>query len=262
MKMKRLFVVLLLSMAMVFSMDAFAGFSSGARSSVSSPSRSYSAPARTYSSPAPAPTRVSAPVSAPKSFSSPPAASKPSPSATASSPTPTASSPSTPSAASSKPSMTVNRASSAPKATKADVAAYKEAASSGKAFKTKAEATQTFTKNIDKECPSKFTAEPSVRPTYIPQSYSCPSGQNVTINYNRSYGGYGYMDPLTNAFVLFSAASMLSASDHERIMMQHGYYVGDPPVYHSSIVSQIFVGCIVLLVFGIVVVVLFGKRFA
>ena len=43
------------------------------------------------------------------------------------------------------------------------------------------------------------------------------------------------MDPITNAFILFSAASMLSSSEHEHIMEQKGYYVGNPPIEKENV---------------------------
>ena len=92
---------------------------------------------------------------------------------------------------------------------KADSAAYKAAQQKGTAFKTKAEATSYFKKNADTKYPSKFEVKPTTRPEYIPEKYMV-NGKSVNVSWNPTHSSYGYVDPISNAFVAYSVANMAS----------------------------------------------------
>lgn len=76
--------------------------------------------------------------------------------------------------------------------------------------------------DLDKKFPTKFTSEPTLRPTYIPQTYRTTSGQNVNITYNN--GSYGYIDPISNVFMGLAIADMLNDDNTVQIISnQEGY---------------------------------------
>jgi len=130
----------------------------------------------------------------------------------------------------------------------ADVAAYKSAVTKGTAFKTKAEAVDSFKKVADTKYTSKFEKEPTARPEYIPNDYSV-GGKTVPITYNQMSGGYGYTDPITNAFILYSLASMASDSHRDVVMAKDGYYVGEPiKPSHGLIVAIMLIALVSFLV--------------
>jgi len=133
---------------------------------------------------------------------------------------------------------------------KADQAAYKAATTNGTAFKTRAEAVETFKKTADTKYPSTFASQPAARPSYIPEKQSI-GGKDVTISYNQAGGGYGYMDPITNLFILYSVASMASNDHQDKLMTQQGYYVGEPVPYKSPVLAIFIVFIAVCVVVGL-----------
>lgn len=130
---------------------------------------------------------------------------------------------------SSQPSFSGSRPSSPSNTMSgADRALYQKAKTNGTAFNNRDTAVNSFRQQYGNQYTSRFSSEPSSRPSYIPQSYNV-RGRNVTIIYNRGYGGYGYMDPWTHSWIMYDMWA-----DHmmmDRMMMSRGYYYGSPYGY-------------------------------
>ncbi|HEV7406259.1 MAG TPA: hypothetical protein VGO11_25145 [Chthoniobacteraceae bacterium] len=109
------------------------------------------------------------------------------------------------------------------------------------------------------EYQSTFPTQPNTRPSYIPQTTSV-GGNNYTVIYNQSYGGYGYyMGGNWMAYNVLSDAIMMDS-----LMNRHNYaygpsyaYGSGPVYYQHSSGGGFFVGLlfIVILVIAAVVVV-------
>lgn len=109
--------------------------------------------------------------------------------------------------------------------------------SSGKSFSSKADATAAFKKDNAGKFSSKYDKEPATRPSHIPQSTKV-GNQNVNINYNSTYGGYGYMHPTLGTWIMYdmmSDAVMMSAMMHS-----HGYHVGAPVAPGGVVVAPTY----------------------
>ncbi len=219
------------------------GFGGGGRSSFGGGGRSsWGGGSRSYSAPAPAPR------------SSGWGGSRSSGASGWGSSTPTRSS-STPRAGWGSSSTTQPRLSTA------DRNLYQRAKTNGTSFSNRTDAVSNFKSRYAGQYPTSFAREPSSRPSYIPQT-TMVGGRNVTIIYNSGYGGYGYMNPLTNAWIMYDLWS-----DHvmmDRMMYNQGYYYGASPmgygppvVYHaSSIVGSIIGGVVLLIVLIVFIVVI------
>lgn len=221
---------LLLVCTLIFSAECFAkpggggsrssgGFSSSrsssSRSSFSSPSRSSSGFSSKPSTPSAPKPSVSTPSRSSGGFSSQPKAPIVTPNTTGSKPVtkPTTSSstgfsPSTQSSFKPKPSSPV------------DLQAAKQVRV-GNVTMTKDQAVNDFKTKHASTYTSSYKTEPTSRPSHIPQSTSV-GGKTVNITYNSSNGGYGYMHPLTGAWMAYDVMSdmaMMSMLMHNN----HGY---------------------------------------
>ena len=103
---------------------------------------------------------------------------------------------------------------------------YDSAKATGKAFPSKDAAIEDWKKKNTGKYESKFTTEPSVKPSYIPNTYTGSNGYSAPISYNQQYGGYGYMDAL-GTFILWDALTDIAFQDNQ--IQQAGYYIGNPP---------------------------------
>jgi hypothetical protein len=129
---------------------------------------------------------------------------------------------------------------------------FDSAKRNGTLFSSKAEAGAAFKSRYAQDYGSKFTAEPSVRPGYIPSS-AMIGGRNVNIVYNSALGGYGYMHPSLGTWMLFDALADAAMLDHA--MSNRGYYYGAQPVYLShgpSFLGLAFTLLVLLIVVSIV----------
>lgn len=113
---------------------------------------------------------------------------------------------------------------------------------------------------------NKYTSAtpPSTRPTYVPSSVTV-SGRPTTVIYHSVPGGgygYGYMDPLTHAFVTLAVADMIMDA-HEMRNAGYGNWdangraiVAAPPVYQQPVVPQeSHVGAIILGVIAVIIII-------
>jgi hypothetical protein len=107
---------------------------------------------------------------------------------------------------------------------------YDSARRNGTLFSSQTEATQAFRSRYAKDYGSTFAAEPTARPSYIPQS-TMVGGRNVNIFYNQGLGGYGYLHPTLGTWMLYDAIS--DAAMANSLMGSRGYYYGGAPVYLS-----------------------------
>ena len=95
----------------------------------------------------------------------------------------------------------------------------------GTTFSDRSSAVSNFKTQYGSQYTNRFSSEPATRPSWVPNSYTV-GGRNVTVIYNRSYGGYGYYGP-TGAWMMydiFADTVMLDA-----MMRQRSYYYGAPP---------------------------------
>lgn len=106
---------------------------------------------------------------------------------------------------------------------------YDTARRSGTLFSTKTEAQSAFASRYKSQYGSTFQAEPTVRPTWIPQSTTV-GGQGANVVYNAGLGGYGYFHPSLGTWILYDAMS--DAIMMDSLMNRHNYYYG-APVYMS-----------------------------
>ena len=91
----------------------------------------------------------------------------------------------------------------------------KRVGTKGNVFGSKSKAEAAYRKNLK----TKWNTEPSVRPSYVPRTYS-DGGKNYNVGFNN--GGYGYWGP-SNTWVALAAGSMLMNST---MMANQGYYYG------------------------------------
>jgi hypothetical protein len=110
-----------------------------------------------------------------------------------------------------------------------------------------------------------FKSEPSSRPSYIPSSTTV-GGRSVTIVYDNRYGGYGYIDPLTNAWVNAMTINAIADAAIDYNMAMNGYrYQGDPfnrapvVVHHSPMGMWGFFGLLIVLIAIVVVIAIAAK---
>ena len=108
---------------------------------------------------------------------------------------------------------------------KADRALYQKAKSKGTAFKSRADAKQSFEKQYGQQYSSKFDKKPAVRPNHIPQNTKV-DGKTTPVNYNPQFGGYGYYGP-GGRWMMYSA--MADVAMLGMLMNRHSYYYGEPP---------------------------------
>ncbi|MDA1190643.1 MAG: hypothetical protein O3A46_03045 [Candidatus Poribacteria bacterium] len=149
----------------------------------------------------------------------------------------------------------------------ADRALYQRASANGTAFQSRDAAVSDFRAKNASQYGSQYASQPSSRPSHIPQSTTV-DGRPVTINYNTTYGGYGYM--MGGQWMMYNAladAAMLSV-----LMNNRGYYYGAPPMayggemvphhsYGSPFVS--FIGSFIMFIFIVVAIVIvfrMGRR--
>ena len=122
-----------------------------------------------------------------------------------------------------------------PRRTAADQKLYEKAQASGTAFSSKSAATTAFKSKYGSKYTARFDSRPATRPDYIPQS-TLVGGRTYNIQYNRQYGGYGYMGP-SRTWIMYDAmadAVMLNS------LMSRNYYYYDRPrtVYVGSVESS------------------------
>ena len=137
--------------------------------------------------------------------------------------------------------------SSKPSATHSDTTVYNKAKQNGLAFSTKTDAINHFKTQNSSKYTTKFAAEPKEKPSYIPNATTV-GGKTVNITYNQSHGGYGYMHPVTGAWMMYDVMSdmvMMNA-----LMSNHGYHVGPAPVVYTSnsavcMLTFVFAVCII-----------------
>lgn len=103
---------------------------------------------------------------------------------------------------------------------KGDVALERKAIQSGTAYKNKDAAMSDFKTKYADKYPSKFTTEPTVRPDYIPRTYST-GGNTYNVVYNAGFGGYGYYNAL-GAWIAYDV--MTDAIMMGSLMHRHSYY--------------------------------------
>ena len=114
------------------------------------------------------------------------------------------------------------RANSSRPQSAADRALYQKAQANGTAFRDRTSAVNNFKTRYGSQYTSRFATEPSVRPSYIPQTYTY-GGRHYTIIYNHSYGGYGYYDP-SGAWMMYDM--MADTVMMNQMMSMNGYYYG------------------------------------
>ncbi len=148
----------------------------------------------------------------------------------------------------------------APKLSPADMAQAKSVKQQGPVAATREQGVNNYLKSNPKLSTvegktsqyNHFTSEPSSRPVYIPQT-TYVGGRSVNISFNSGYGGYGYMDPLTNMWVNAMIIDSIANSAIDRDMAMNGYrYQGDgfaPVVVHRSMSVWSFLFGIIVLLF-------------
>ncbi|HEY3376932.1 MAG TPA: hypothetical protein VGL77_05495 [Armatimonadota bacterium] len=124
-----------------------------------------------------------------------------------------------------------SRSSNTRGASAADRTLYNRAKTQGTAFNSRTAAVSDFRAKYGSQYTSRYSREPARRPDYIPQTTQA-GGQNVPVIYNQSYGGYGFMSPLTHAWIMYDIWQNQAMMN--RMMAGRGYYYGAPPVVHSS----------------------------
>jgi hypothetical protein len=114
------------------------------------------------------------------------------------------------------------RKSSAGRMSSADRSLYNRAKTSGTAFSSKSDALKSFKSKSASKYPTKFSSQPSVRPSYVPQNITL-KGKQHKISYRN--GGYGYY--IGSTWLLYSVLN----DDHktEKLMAENGYYYGPRP---------------------------------
>lgn len=126
--------------------------------------------------------------------------------------------------------------------TKADQAAFDKAKKSGKQFPNTATgrkaASDRFRSNPanKKKYTSTYASKPKQRPSHIPKTTKV-GGKDVTIIYDQSHGGYGYMS--AGRWIMYDA--LADAAMMSMLMQNNGYYFGDRPIYQASSIG-IWVG--------------------
>jgi hypothetical protein len=104
-----------------------------------------------------------------------------------------------------------------------DQAALDRARTQGTVFSSRADAERAFERDYAQRFPTKYSREPEVRPSHIPQT-TAVDGQSYQVNYDPRRGEYGYMRNGTwVAYNTFRDATILSM-----LMGQHGYVYGAP----------------------------------
>lgn len=151
----------------------------------------------------------------------------------------------------------------------ADMAMAKSVKQKGPTYKSRDEGTKAYLASNPKLSTvegknsqfNSFKSEPSTRPSYIPQSTNV-NGRPVNITYNQGYGGYGYMDPMTNVWMSAMAVGMVAdmAINHNMAMSGYRYY-GDPftPVRTSYMSFWGFLWSIIILMVVVGGIVFFFK---
>lgn len=111
------------------------------------------------------------------------------------------------------------------KGSKSDRNLYNKAKANGTAFRTRDAAKTNFQQKHGKQYGSSYKQKPSKRPEHIPQNTTV-NGRQYPVNYNPSYGGYGYMGPGGGwvAYSVMRDMMMLSL-----LMDRHNYYYGAVP---------------------------------
>lgn len=104
---------------------------------------------------------------------------------------------------------------------KADRALASKAKASGTLFKNRKSALEHFKTNNGQKYTSKYSVKPRTRPAHIPETNEV-NGQKVRIEYNPTFGGYGYnRGGSWAAYNVFSDLSMLNL-----LMRRNSYYYG------------------------------------
>ena len=264
--MKKFGLCLALILSLCLFADAGSGRSSGSFSSSrsSSSSRSYSSPSRSYSSPSRSSGSWSSKSSSSPSRSSSWGSSKSSSSSskntwgTSKSVSPTSNNAwsSTP-----KTSSSFWSSSSSSKATASDNNVYSKAKQSGLAFTSKTAAIDHFKTQNASKYTTKFTSEPKAKPSYIPTSTTV-GGKTVNVTYNQTNGGYGYIHPVTGAWMMYDVMSDMVMMN--MLMSNHGYYIGTTPVQtvHQGSAFGAVLSFVIVLFTGFVLYMFISNSFA
>lgn len=103
---------------------------------------------------------------------------------------------------------------------KADKKLAAKAKKSGKYYKNKKDAMANFKARNKDKYQSRYKSKPATRPDHIPQTTSV-GGVNVNINYNSTYGGYGYMH--NGSWMFYNA--MADVAMMSVLMSRQGYFI-------------------------------------
>jgi hypothetical protein len=130
---------------------------------------------------------------------------------------------------------------------------YNTARANGTTYQNRSQATSAFRTRNSSQYPSKFSSQPTARPSHIPQSTRV-NGQNYNVSYNRGLGGYGYS--VGGRWILYSA--MADVAMMSVLMNNRGYYYGARPgAYVGGRSSGFWTG---LMVIGIFLAIYFVVR--
>jgi len=111
----------------------------------------------------------------------------------------------------------------------------------GKKYGTKAAAETAYRQKMASQNTYTSSTPPATRPDYIPQTVST-GGRNVNVTYHALPGGgygYGYMDPMTNAFVTLTTAHMIADAARMNAYGYGDYDAYGRPVYHQPYVAPV-----------------------
>lgn len=168
----------------------------------------------------------------------------------------------TPTKRSSNTSFSKKKTSTAkPKAvarTKTSKALQKKNATASKKYGNKSNATKAYRQEnkakLESLANKKYDTKPETRPEHIPAQYSGPNGQAYPTTFHNGY--YGYMDPVSNAFMQYAVADMIVTNAMLR-SSGYGHYnaTGQPVVVHTGPGAVIgwIIGAIVIVVLIIVI---------
>lgn len=137
-------------------------------------------------------------------------------------------------------------------------AQYEKAVKSGKAFPSRTDAINDFKAKNASTYTSKYSVEPSTRPSHIPSTYRS-GGTTYNITYDRNNGGYGYWsggNTGIGTFMLYDAMS--DAVMMNTLMSNQGYYYGAKP--STNTVGSAFL-TIVLSILGVIALGAFAAMF-
>ncbi len=120
---------------------------------------------------------------------------------------------------------------------------YERSRAAGTTFQNRSQAESAFRQRNAGQFPSRYSSQPSTRPSHIPQSTRV-DGRNVNVTYNAGLGGYGYLHPALGTWILYDA--MTDAAMMSILMSRGGYYYGGAPGTYSG-GGGFFTGLILIL---------------